>query len=103
MILETPKRTAPNGFAAEEIVSVAEFSRAFLCYVSGRADVDVSEIVIVNARDDNMEPTVSRDGFCLADTRRKDFSEGGLFVVRSGRGLEIRRVRAEADGSAAVL
>jgi len=60
--------------------------------------VDVDSIDAIHVTGESMEPTLEDGSIVLVDRSRRDISKDGIFVVSSGNGLFIKRVRFRVDG-----
>lgn len=52
------------------------------------------DLVLVFAKGDSMEPTISDNNTLMIDTSQKDLSDGSIYVIRTDHHLIVKRVQA---------
>ncbi|MGH7935371.1 MAG: XRE family transcriptional regulator [Candidatus Binataceae bacterium] len=62
-------------------------------------NVDPRSLALVEAIGDSMSPTVDEGDLVLIDLRENRFKSDGLYVLRSGGDLSIKRLQCRPDGS----
>jgi phage repressor protein C with HTH and peptisase S24 domain len=65
--------------------------------------VDVARVVLIETRGDSMAPTIDDGDLCLVDLAEGRFKHDGLYALRDGIDLAIKRLQREPDGSLMLL
>ncbi|TMP31052.1 XRE family transcriptional regulator [Pseudoalteromonas rubra] len=66
-------------------------------------NLDKSELAVVFAKGDSMEPTIHNNNTILVDLSDKKLSEGLIYVVRLGEELYAKRLQQYLDGSVRLI
>ncbi|MEJ6474045.1 XRE family transcriptional regulator [Pseudoalteromonas piscicida] len=66
-------------------------------------NLDKSQLVVVFAKGDSMEPTIHNNNTILVDLSDKKLSEGLIYVVRLGEELYAKRLQQNFDGSVRLI
>jgi phage repressor protein C with HTH and peptisase S24 domain len=116
-----PTRVRTENHAAAEAVDGAAVARAPLRPVSGRVAVqnqqivdylsfrpdwlqrvlnlDLRSIALVEVIGDSMSPTADEGDVVLIDVRETRFRHDGVYVLRTGNDLAVKRLQRQPDGS----
>lgn len=62
-------------------------------------DIDPKNLALVEAVGDSMTPTIDHGDLVLADLRENRFRQDGIYVLRAGSELPIKRLQRQSDGS----
>ncbi len=63
-----------------------------------RLNVDAKSLTLLEAVGDSMSPTVDEGDLILVDLREPRFRHDGIYVLRSGSDLSVKRVQRRPDG-----
>lgn len=64
---------------------------------------ELKNIEAINVSGDSMEPLFSYNDIIFINRSKRDFSRGGVFVIRTESGLLIKRLQLRADGKVDVI
>lgn len=67
-------------------------------WLTQRLRVDPTKVIVVEVVGDSMSPTVDDGDLVLADLRESRFRHDGIYVLRSGADLSVKRVQRRPDG-----
>ncbi len=62
-----------------------------------------SQLEIINAQGDSMEPTIQDKAFCLIDRNQRRITRDGIYCIFSAEQLFLKRVQRNLDGSLTLL
>jgi phage repressor protein C with HTH and peptisase S24 domain len=62
----------------------------------------VQDVALIEVVGDSMSPTIDDGDLVVADTRETRFKSDGIYVIRNGDDLSIKRVQREPDGKLTV-
>jgi phage repressor protein C with HTH and peptisase S24 domain len=79
-----------------QIVDYLNFKSEWLQRVLG---ADLKNLVLAEAVGDSMSPTLDEGDLALVDVRDNRFKSDGLYVLRDGGDLSIKRVQRQPDGA----
>jgi phage repressor protein C with HTH and peptisase S24 domain len=79
-----------------QIVDYLNFKSEWLQRILG---ADLKNLVLAEAVGDSMSPTLDEGDLALVDVRDNRFKSDGLYVLRDGGDLSIKRVQRQPDGA----
>jgi phage repressor protein C with HTH and peptisase S24 domain len=62
-------------------------------------DAEARDLALIEAAGDSMSPTIDEADLVLADLRETRFKFDGVYLIRSGGDLSIKRLQRQPDGS----
>jgi phage repressor protein C with HTH and peptisase S24 domain len=89
------KPGSSNSSISPQIVDYLSFRPEWLRRVF---DLDAEGLALVEVVGDSMSPTIDDGDLVLADTREVRFKSDGIYVIRSGDDLSVKRIQREIDG-----
>lgn len=78
-----------------QIVDFLNFRSDWLQRTAG---VDAKSLALIEAVGDSMSPTVDENDLVLVDLRQTRFKSDGVYVLRSGNDLSVKRIQRQPDG-----
>ena len=93
-VVELAETAGGSEFDGEPVCGLAWFARSWL----DRHGLDPARCAVIRMRDDSMEPTLPGGCSLLFDRNRQTRRERGIYVVRSDRGLIVRRALRHGRG-----
>jgi phage repressor protein C with HTH and peptisase S24 domain len=84
------------GIQSSQIVDHLSFRADWLQH---RLGTDPRSLALVEAIGDSMSPTVDDGDVVLVDLRETRFKDDGIYVLRAGNDLSIKRIQRQPDGS----
>lgn len=84
-----------NAQISPQIVDYLSFTPEWL---KRAFDLDAEGLALIEVVGDSMSPTIDDGDLVLADTREIRFKSDGIYVIRSGDDLSVKRVQREPDG-----
>jgi phage repressor protein C with HTH and peptisase S24 domain len=92
----SPRRPGNKaGLSSPQLVDYLNFKPEWLKRIFNTEMQDVALIEVVG---DSMSPTIDDGDLVVADTRETRFKSDGIYVIRNGEDLSIKRVQREPDG-----
>ena len=85
---------------SEQVVDYLAFKRE---WVRARLNVDLRDLVLIEALGDAMSPTIDDRDLLLVDLSGPHFRHDGAYVLRSENDLEVRRLQRRPDGTLNVI
>jgi phage repressor protein C with HTH and peptisase S24 domain len=80
-------------------------SREIVDYLAFKADwmrrrigIDPKSLMLIEAVSDSMAPTIEEGDLMLVDLREPRFRHDGVYVLRAGGALSIKRIQRRPDG-----
>jgi phage repressor protein C with HTH and peptisase S24 domain len=67
-------------------------------WLSRRIGIDPKSLILVEAVSDSMTPTIDQGDLVLVDLRDPHFRHDGIYVLRAGGDLSIKRIQRRPDG-----
>lgn len=67
-------------------------------WLSRRIGIDPKSLILVEAVSDSMTPTIDEGDLVLVDLRDPRFRHDGIYVLRAGGDLSIKRIQRRPDG-----
>jgi len=83
----------------EEEYEFLHLDRALLDSLYLTQSANVADIAAVNVVGDSMEPTLQNQEVVLFDTKQRELTKGGIFIVATNAGLFVKRIAKRLDGS----
>ena len=74
---------------SEEVEGEIAFEKNFLKKISG---TNPDQLVFIGVRGDSMYPTFKDNDVILIDKNRREIAAGGVFVIRMGNVLKVKRI-----------
>lgn len=65
-------------------------------------NAEARDLALIEAVGDSMSPTIDEADLVLADLRETRFKSDGIYVLRNGGDLSIKRIQREPDGKLAI-
>jgi phage repressor protein C with HTH and peptisase S24 domain len=89
---------APRGVSirSEQIVDYLAFKTE---WVESRLKADPTNLLLIEAADDSMVPTVREGDLVLIDSGERQFRHDGIYVLCRETDLTIKRIQRRADGA----
>jgi len=85
-------------------------SRQIVDYLAFKADwmhrrigIDPKSLMLIEAVNDSMAPAIEEGDLMLVDLREPRFRHDGVYVLRAGGELSIRRIQRRPDGKLIIL
>lgn len=91
-----PLPAAHSAIQSRQTVDYLKFDPEWLRRVF---NVDPKNTTLVEAAGDSMSPTIDDGDLILVDSREKRFRNDGLYAIRSGNDLCIKRIQRQPDGT----
>jgi phage repressor protein C with HTH and peptisase S24 domain len=88
-------RASRGALQSYQIVDFVAFKSDWLRRYFG---VDPKNLMLIEAVGDSMSPTVDEGDLVLVDVREARFRHDGIYVIRSGHDLSIKRIQRRPDG-----
>ncbi|KAF7774398.1 hypothetical protein PCIT_a0834 [Pseudoalteromonas citrea] len=92
-----------TGYGAFNDAALVERHLAFRKKWIDYKNLDKSQLAVVFAKGDSMEPTIHNNNTILVDLSDKKLSEGLIYVVRLGEELYAKRLQQYIDGSVRLI
>ena len=93
----------PGAGAVLESAQVVDYLHFHENWFQRNFGLDAARAVLIEARGDSMAPTIDEGDLCLVDLGEGRFKHDGLYALRDGVDLAVRRLQREPDGSLMVL
>jgi phage repressor protein C with HTH and peptisase S24 domain len=84
-----------NAKISPQIVDYLSFKPEWLKRIF---DLEAEGLALIEVVGDSMSPTIDDGDLVLADTRELRFKSDGIYVIRSGEDLSVKRIQREPDG-----
>ncbi len=91
---------ASAGFGAEvveeEVVAYIALSGTWLRSILGR--INATDLAIINASGDSMEPTINDHNTIVIDTSQRTIKDGRIYVINVDGNVLVKRIQIRTDG-----
>ena len=96
----SPRRAGNKaGLSSPQLVDYLNFKPEWLKRIF---NTEVQDVALIEVVGDSMSPTIDDGDLVVADTRETRFKSDGIYVIRNGDDLSIKRVQREPDGKLTV-
>lgn len=89
--------------AVEEEKGQLAFQRDWISRRHGWSPDAPSRFAVISVEGDSMEPTLSSGDVLLVDTARRTADRDGIYVIRQGNALQVKRLQRLPDGALKVI
>ncbi len=93
----------PEAGAVLESSQVVDYLHFHQNWFQRKFGLDAARVVLIETRGDSMAPTIDEGDLCLIDLADGRFKHDGLYALRDGDELAVKRLQREPDGSLMIL
>lgn len=90
---------AANGRLAIQNQQIVDYLSFRSDWLQRELNVDLRSIALVEVLGDSMSPTADEGDLVLVDLRESRFRHDGVYVLRTGSDLAVKRLQRQPDGS----
>lgn len=95
MPLHTLRGAGGRTLQSSQVVDYLNFKSDWL---QRTLNADPKNLALIEAVGDSMSPTIDERDLVLADLRETRFKSDGIYVIRTGADLSIKRIQRQPDG-----
>jgi phage repressor protein C with HTH and peptisase S24 domain len=85
--------------AALQSLQIVDYLSFRLAWVQRMLHADADHLALVEAVGDSMSPTIDEGDLVLVDLREPRFHHDGVYALRTGADLAIKRIQRQPDGT----
>jgi phage repressor protein C with HTH and peptisase S24 domain len=94
----TPMR-AVNGRAPLQNQQIVDYLSFQAEWLQRALNLDQRNLMLVEVIGDSMSPTIDEDDLVVVDLRETRFRHDGIYVIRTGTDLAVKRLQRQPDGT----